>query len=39
MAEGRTDDGRIAYMQMAKEITQRSPAQISRMEQRRGLTR
>ncbi len=39
MAAGRTDDGRIAYMQMAKEITQRSPAQISRMEQRRGLTR
>ena len=39
MAEGRTDDGRIAYMQMAKEITQRSPAQVARMEQRLGLTR
>ena len=39
MAEGRTDDGRIAYMQMAKEITQRSPAQVARMGQRRGLTR
>jgi len=39
MAEGRTDDGRIAYMQMAREITQRSPAQVARMEQRLGLTR
>ena len=39
MAAGRTDDGRIAYMQMAREITQRSPAQVARMEQRRGLTR
>ena len=39
MAAGRTDDGRIAYMQMAREITHRSSAQIARMEQRRGLTR
>jgi len=39
MSEGRTADGRIAYMQMAKEITQRSPAQIARMEQRWGFTR
>lgn len=39
MAAGRTDDGRIAYMQMAREITQRSPAQIARMEQRWGFTR
>lgn len=39
MAIGHTDDGRITYMQMCKEITQRSPAQVARMEQRRGLTR
>ena len=37
MAEGRTDDGRIAYMQMCKEITQRSPAQVARMERAMGM--
>lgn len=39
MAKGRLGESRNAYMRMCKEITQRSSAQVARMEQRRGLSR
>ena len=37
MAAGRTDDGRLAFQKMTAEIRKRSPEQIARMEQARGL--
>ena len=37
MAEGRTDDGRLAWALMVHEIKNRSPQQIARMERAMGL--
>lgn len=37
MAAGRTDDGRLAFQKMCAEIRARSPEQVRRMEQARGL--
>lgn len=37
MAAGRSDEGRIAFQQMTLEIRARSPEQVARMEQAKGL--